>query len=232
MNVSTHDLTAKQIHFFDHFLIDGTQKALHALDSMFGLDIDSSDSSIEIAPGDNPEFLQQLGSGSVYTVSSAMTGDLQGRILLLLRSGDFRTLIKIMKPILSLLLQPDDGDGDTGPPPGKVDYHREMMDILSEMANILIGLYAKSIYKICDITTHYSVPKIEKDSNQQAIRQFLSASAKKGQPQLVIENEFFVTDKPVKLWFLIAPTPKSFAKILRKIEQHTDFNGAALTMTN
>ncbi|MGD8385454.1 MAG: hypothetical protein PVF89_08605 [Lysobacterales bacterium] len=230
MNVSTNDLTAKQVDFFDHFLIDGTQKALHALDSMFGLDIDSSDSSIEIAPGDNSEFLQQLGSGSLYTVSSSMTGDLQGRILLLLRAGDFRTLIKIMKPILSLLLQPDDGDREN--PPDKADFHKEMMDILSEMANILIGLYAKSIYKICDITTHYSVPKIEKDSDQQAIRQFLSASAKTGQPQLVIENEFYVTDKPVKLWFLIAPTPKSFAKILRKIEQHADFNGATLTMTH
>lgn len=230
MNVSTHDLTAKQVDFFDHFLIDGTQKALHALDSMFGLDIDSSDSSIEIAPGDNPEFLQQLGSGSLYTVSSAMTGDLQGRILLLLRSGDFRTLIKIMKPILSLLLQPNDGERQYAP--DKADYHKEMMDILSEMANILIGLYAKSIYKICDITTHYSVPKIEKDSDQQAIRQFLSVSAKTGQSQLLIENEFYVMDKPVKLWFLIAPTPKSFAKILRKIEQHTDFNGASLTTTH
>jgi len=232
MNTGTHSLTEKQVDSFDQFLMDGTEKALYALDSMFGLDIDSSDSSIEIAPGGDSGILDQLGDGTLYTVSSAMVGDLQGRILLLMRSSDFISMIKVMKPILKLLLQSAHDAGETAKHPDDVDFHKEMMDILSEMANIMIGLYAKAIYKICDITTHYSVPKILKDTDQRAIRKFLATSGKKGRPQLVIQNEFYVMDKPINLWFLISPTQKSFDKILQKIEQHAEADGAQAVLTH
>ena len=44
------NLTEKQNNSFNPFLLSGTGKALNALNTMFGLSIDRSDSSIEISP--------------------------------------------------------------------------------------------------------------------------------------------------------------------------------------
>lgn len=238
MIATPSNLTTKQVNSFDRLLVDGTEGALNALDALFGLDIESSDSCIEIAPAINSENLKDLGSGTLYTVSSAMLGDMQGKILLLLRPSDFKYLSKAMRPVLDLLFlsgtdtdltaldnQHKDctQDNDAGSI-GEADFDEQMIDTLSEMANIIIGLYTKAIYKICDLNTHYSVPKVLKDIDQQAIRQVLSSSEVSGQQHLVIQNEFFVMDRSIKLWLVISPTQKSFQKILKKIERQEEYH--------
>ena len=232
------NLTDKQINSFDRFLMDGTQKAINVLDNMFGLDIDSSDSCIEIAPAVNSENLKHLGNGTLYTVSSAMVGGMQGKILMLMRSSDFITLSKAMKPILNLLFWtgtdadltiPDSQnvdwmEDDDIENPEDAEFHKQMMDTLSEIANVFIGLYAKAIYKICDLNTHYSVPEALKDTDQRIIRQVLWSPEVSNRLHLIIQNEFFVMDKPIKIWCLISPTQKSFLDILKRIECHKEYH--------
>jgi len=227
MIASQLNLTDKQVNSFDRFLMDGTEKALSALDNMFGLDIDSSDSCIEIS-----ENLKHLGNGTLYTVSSAMIGDMQGKILVLMRSRDFKYLSKAMKPVLSLLFwsgtdadltipdsQAEEWMEDDGMEMSEdAEFHTQMMDTLGEMANVFIGLYAKAIYKICDLNTHYSVPFAMKDTDQKIVQQVLWSPEVSDQLHLVIQNEFFVMGKPIKLWCLISPTRKSFRNILKRIE--------------
>ena len=232
MIASQLNLSNKQVSSFDRFLFDGTEKALNALDNMFGLDIESSDSCIEISPAINSENLKHLGDGPLYTVSSAMVGEMQGKILVLMRSSDFKHLSKAMKPTLSLLFwtgtdadltildeQDEDWmDDDAEDIPEDAEYHRQMMDTLSEMANVFIGLYAKAIYNICQLNTHYSVPFAMKDTNQKIVHQVLWSPEASGQLHLVIQNEFYVMNKPIKMWYLISPTNKSFRDILKRIE--------------
>jgi chemotaxis protein CheY-P-specific phosphatase CheC len=232
------NLTEKQVISFDKFLADGTERALSALDNMFGLDIDSSDSSIEITPAVNSENLKHLGNGTLYTVSSAMVGELQGKILVLMRACDFKYLSKAMKPVLSLLfwtgtdddltimdsLEQDWMEDDETEESEDEEFQKQMMDTLGEMANIFIGLYAKAIYKICHMSTHYSVPFAMKDTNQQIVQQVLWSPEVSDQLHLVIQNEFFVMDKPIRLWCLISPTQKSFRDILERIEHQEEYH--------
>ena len=231
-------LTSKQVHSFDRVLMDGTGKALSVLETMFGLDIESSDSSIEISSAIQSENLKHLGNEALYTVSSAMVGDMQGSVLLLMRSSDFNHLGKAMRPVLSLLFlsstdvdlklldsqQPAWMNSNNVMLAEDTDYHAQMMDMLSEMANIFIGLYAKAIYRISDLNTHYSVPEALKDPGQQAIQKILSSSEASEQLHLVIQNEFFVMDKPIKLWCLISPTEESFQDILNRIERREEYH--------
>ena len=235
-------LTSKQINSFDRFLVDGTGKALNALETMFALNIDSSDSSIEIATGVNSEILKHLGSGTLYIVSSAMEGDMQGSILLLMRSGDFKYLGEVMRPVLSLLyLSSPDADLatlDSQKPDWAQDndarhaadeaFDEQMMDMLAEMGNVLFGLYAKAMYRICNLDTHHSVPEVLRDPEQQTIQLVLSSTEVADQLNLVIENEFVVMDRAIKLWCLISPTQRSFQNILNKIESLYDYQGQGL----
>jgi chemotaxis protein CheY-P-specific phosphatase CheC len=165
-------------------------------------------------------------------------GEMQGKILVLMRSCDFKHLSKAMRPTLSLLFwtgtdadltitdsqEQDWTEDDEAEEPEDAEFHRQMMDTLSEMANIFIGLYAKAIYKICNLNTHYSVPFAMKDTNQQIVQQVLWSPEVSNQLHLVIQNEFFVMDKPIKLWCLISPTKKSFRDILKRIEHKEEYH--------
>lgn len=236
----THELklTEKQVNSFDRFLVDGTQKALCALDDMFGLDIECSDSCIEITQATFSESLKHLGDEPLYTVSSAMVGDMQGRIFVLMRASDFQLLGKAMKPMLDLLFCSDiDADltvsGDQGDTQLENGYtwkteedlfQEQMMDTLSEMANVFIGLYTRAIYSISDMTTHYSVPYAIKDPQQQIVRHFLLSPETSNQFHLVIQNEFFVQGNPIKLWCLFSPTRQSLRNILYRVENHSELH--------
>ena len=228
------NLTEKQVNSFDRFLIDGTQKALSALDDMFGLDIQCSDSCFEITPALSSESLKHLGDEPLYTVSSAMVGDMQGRIFILMRASDFKHLSKAMKPTLDLLFCAEN-DADQAPGKGHPEnndglktvddtFHEQMMDTLSEMANVFIGLYARAIHGISKLNTHYSVPYAIKDPSQEILRHFLWAPEASEQLHLVIQNEFFVLDKPIKLWCLFSPTRRSLRNILDRIESNTEYH--------
>lgn len=242
MNNGQPNLTDKQVNSFNRFLFDGTEKALNALDNMFGLDIDSSDSCIEIAPAIDSENLKGLGEGTLYTVSSSMVGDMQGKIVVLMRSSDFKRLSKAMKPMLSLLFwtgtdadltipnesedaREDDWVEDENSEVSEdAEFHKQMMDTLSEMANVFIGLYAKAICNICGLNTHYSVPEAMRDTDQQVVRQILSSPDVSDQLHMVIQNEFFVMERPIKLWCLISPTRRSFQEILSRMERRQELH--------
>ena len=231
MNTNQLSLTSKQINSFDRFLVDGTSKALNALETTFSLNIDSSDSSIEIATAANSEILKHLGNGTLYIVSSAMAGDMQGSLVLLMRSSDFKYLGEVMRPVLSLLflsnpdadlatldnLKPSWMQNDDMPHASDEAFHEQMMDMLTEMGNVFIGLYTQAFYKLCALNTHHSVPEALLDTDQLAIQQVLSSAAP-DQLHLLIENELFVDSKPIKQWCLISPTQKSFQRILNRIE--------------
>ncbi len=236
MIAKQQSLTEKQLKSFDRFLVDGTRKALNALEVMFGLNIDSSDSTIEIAPAVNSETLKHLGNGTLYVVSSSLVGDLQGSMLLLMRSDDFKYLGEMMRPILSLLFlsAPDADlseldsrkpdwmqDNDTGSS-GDTAFDEQMMDTLAEMGNVLFGLYTKAMCNICALNSHHSVPEASRDPEQRAIQKLLSSSEGKRQLRMIIENEFVMTGRPIKIWCLISPEQKSFQEILGRIENRNN----------
>ena len=232
MIANQQGLTPKQVDSFDRFLIEGTSSTLDALETMFGLNIDSSASNIEIAPQADIENLKHLGSGLLYVVSSSLVGDMQAKILLLMRLVDFEYLSEVMRPVLSLLFlcSPDSDleqlnrqmlecvqDNDTRDS-DEIVFHEQMMDTLVEMGNVLIGLYSKAIQNIYHLNTSHSLPFVLRDPDQRLIQRVMSSSEATDQSYLVIENEFVVMDRPIKLWCLISPTKESFQDILERIE--------------
>ena len=235
MKIGDHSgLNMVQINSFNRFLLDSTGKVLTALEAMLGVSIDSSDSSIDVSPAADNENLKHVGSGGLYTVSCEIEGDLQGQVLLLMRSGDFNYLSEVMRPILSLMFlsspdtdldeldkqMPDWMQDKDGGREGYAAYREHMLDTLAEMGNLLIGLYSKGIYRISDINTHHTVPQVTRDPDQIAIHKLLSSPQAKDKFHLVIENEFVMMGKPVKLWCLISPSRESFQRMLDQIDSH------------
>jgi chemotaxis protein CheY-P-specific phosphatase CheC len=223
-------LTKNQINYFDRFLVASTSKVLNAVETMVALEIDSSHSSLEIMPAVNIEKLEPLCSEPLFVISSGMMGELQGGLHLLMRSSDFKTLGEVMKPILKLLFlsdsdtdlttlesqQPDWMKDDQKPLKDDPAFHGRMMDVLTELGNVLFGIYTKAVYVTFDLHTNHSLPESSKDTDQQYIQQILSSPALLYRQHLVIENEFSILNKTFKLWCLISPERKSFQEILNR----------------
>lgn len=233
-------LTTNQVISFDHFMLDSTANSLRALEIIFELSIGGSSSSIEIAPAAYNASLKNFGEGSLYIISSDLLGEVNGNIVLFLRADDFNYLSEVMKPAMSVLFManPDENlaAADSQKPywlqnhvTAYMDediYREHMMDTLAEMGNILIGLYSKSIYKICELNSHHSVPLVMKeDPEQETLRAILSASDEQEQQHLVIENEFYLNEEPITLWCLFSPTSESFRDMLNGIDRRNESRG-------
>ena len=232
MIANKQSLSKNQINSFDRFLVASTGKVLNVLETMFALKIDSSDSSIKIVPTVNIEKIEHLSSEPLYVISSEMAGELQGSLHLLMRSSDFKSLSELMKPVLKLLFlsstdadlatledqKPDWMQDDDKPHPDESAFHEQMMDALTEMGNVLFGVYTSAIYMIYDLHTYHSYPESLRDPELQPIQKILSSPELPDQQHLVIENEFSVLGKLIRFWCLISPSQKSFQEILNRIE--------------
>lgn len=227
MYLTRAELTDPQIRTFDRFLLDGTDRAIIALEQVFGLDIDHSDSNIEVAGIADSVFLSHLGEEKLYAVSCTMSGDLEGRISLLLRSTDFGGLGRVMRPVLNLLFLADPDDdlesleqhkpdwlqSEIPAPLEDESYHGRMMDVLSELGNVLIGMYVKALYKAFRVAAHHTAPLAREAPHRSSIRGLVGRSGKR--LHLVIENEFSIDDHAIGMWLLISPTRKSFRQLLQ-----------------
>jgi len=231
MIVNQLDLTKNQINSFDRFLLTSTSKALDALETMLALNIDSSDSSIEIARVVDVEKIAPLSREPLYVISSEMAGELQGNLYLFICSSDLKNLSEAIKPTFELLFlsspdadlatlesqKPDWMNDDYKPHTDDSAFHEQMMDVLTEMANVLFGIYTKTIYAIYDLHTYHSLPESLRDTDRQHLQQILSSPKLLKKYHLVIMNEFSASHKPIKLWCLISPTRKSLKEILNRI---------------
>ena len=63
-----------------------------------------------------------------------------------------------------------------------------------------------------------------KDTNQKLVRQVVSSPEVSDKLHLVIQNEFYVMDKPISLWCLISPTRESFRDILTRIDDRDELH--------
>jgi chemotaxis protein CheY-P-specific phosphatase CheC len=225
-------LNKNQIESFDRFLVTATRDALDYLESMFLLNIDSSSADINIEPAVNNEKIHQLGESPLYAISSSMTGELQGNLHLLMRTDDFQSMGEVMKPILKLVFlsspdanladlecqMPDWMQDDENPSVEDMTFHEQLMDTLTEIGNLLFGVYSRAFYKIYDLHTSLSSPQALKNPDQQPINKILSTPEPPDQWHLLIENEFVVLNKSIRFWSLISVTQKSFNEILDRIK--------------
>jgi len=226
------NLTQRQINCIDDFLVYGTQQAIEALEVMFGLPIDDSESTIEIATVRSSHNLHFLINEGLHIVSSAMSGELQGHIVLLMRASDYRRWCEVMRPVLALLyLSSTDEDLatlDRGKPSWMEDadadskeesFQAAMRDALNEMGNVLFGIYTRAISKTLRLEAFHSVPRCTLSPGGRIVMEDTSNTDTLDQLQLVIQNDFHVMDQDLRIWCLISPTRDSFHHMMDTIDR-------------
>jgi chemotaxis protein CheC len=100
---------------------------------------------------------------------------------------------------------------------GRTDSHPdvdEMMSILSEIANILAGVFLTAIHDFCRLSVQHSVPVAAVDMVQALLDESLAARTVEGQTIILVKNEFLIGDDHVKAFLLIFPSEGSIKALL------------------
>ncbi len=224
------NLSKNQINYIDRFLVNSTRQSLELLETTFMLQIDSSDSNIEIVATADIEKIERLNSESLYVIPSEMTGELQGHLHLLMRLSDFINLGEMLKPTLEFLFLSEHDVNLAAPESQKPNWMQDknkskmdesafqnhLMDALTEMGNSLFGIYTNAFYETYDLYTHHSPLRPLRDSDQRSIQQVLLSPEMQNKQHFVVENEIHVLNNHIRLWCLISPTQKSFEEILNR----------------
>lgn len=224
-------MTKNQLAYFDRLLVANTRKTLDVLETIFSINVDSSDSRIKISPTVDLETSERLNSGSLFIISSKMTGEMQGSLSLLMRATDFKNLGEVLKPGLKLLFlsspdadlstlddqTPDWMEEDDQPDQDYGVFLEQMIDTSKEFGNVLFGVYTSAIYSVFDLHTRHCLPEFSKITSQQPIHEVLSSRKLLNRQHLLIENSFSVSQNQFHLWLLVSPTKKSLQVMLNRV---------------
>lgn len=228
-------LSEHQSISFERFLQSGTGKVLKAFENMFELEIERSESLMEIARAHDSEALRDVVADPLYAVSSDLSGELRGRVHLLLQTGDLNDLAELLKPVLSLLfLSSPDADLKTldNARPGWMEdlgmpamddacFQAQMMDALSELGNVLIGIYSRLIHDLSALGTRRSLPRVEYVADPKAVPLNFHGVGTGDVPLMIIDHLIQVDGAPIHLWCVISFAPDSFQDLLRGIDTRT-----------
>lgn len=233
-------LNEHQSHSFDRFLLGGTGKVLNALETMFELEVETSESLLEIVAANDSDALREVRNEWLYTVSSDLQGELEGSVQVLMRSTDIDHLAELLRPLLSLLFlscpntdletldtaKPGWLDDQITAPMKDAEFRAQMLDMLTEMGNVLIGLYSRAMFELSTLSAHHSMPLVDWHANPGTLMELLGRNGTPEQLCLVIDNQFLIAGHPIHMWCVISLSPGSFRNLLQGIDACADLTGS------
>jgi chemotaxis protein CheC len=93
---------------------------------------------------------------------------------------------------------------------------------LSEMANILAGVYLTAIYDFCELNIFHSVPIMATDMLQALLDETIAGQGTAEGAIILITNEFLISSKPFKTFLLIRPCLTSTAVLVDSMKTAND----------
>lgn len=225
-------LSERQSNGLNRFLLGGTEWVLRTIETMFEVEIEKSESLMEIAPANESEFLRTVNDRALYTISSDLAGDLQGRVCLLVQSAHVQHLADLMMPVLTLLFLSDaDADLQTlerskpgwmgeagGPAMQDAEFQAQMTDLLGELGNVLIGSYTRTLFEWSALATRHSLPRVGGNVAWKDVLILLDHCSVQRHPGLIIQHHLQIGGRPVSLWCVISLVPDSLGNLLSAIE--------------
>jgi chemotaxis protein CheC len=91
---------------------------------------------------------------------------------------------------------------------------KAILGTLSELANILAGVYLTAIYEFCELNIYHSVPFMAVETLQTILDETNAALDLAGHAVILITNEFVISSKRFKTFFVILPRVNAAAILI------------------
>lgn len=182
--------TEEDKDFIREMMNIGAGNATTALAQMLKIPVDMKIPAVHIAPPPKISILIGKPALAVSCVKMNMVGDISGELFFIVPDKYKAVLIEKAK-----LAMP----GSTEKSPG-VDS-----SVLEEIGNIIAGVYLTSIHDFCNLNIYHTVPVLADDMLLALLDETLATKTRAVQSLLLVENEFIISEKKIRAYFLIIP---------------------------
>jgi chemotaxis protein CheC len=216
-----------ELDFLKETMNIGAGNTATALSQMLKCTVDISIPEVKILPLAEVHSILAEPSFPVVSVRMGMVGDVKGDLFFIVPNKQKMRLINLVRkasPGYSHLRKAEQESAKRDPKkPGPGILNRELTDldrsILTEIGNIVAGVYLTAIHDFCRLNIYHSVPCLICDMIQAALDESLVNLSWQLQTTFLIENIFVVENDHIRTFLLIIPSKESIDTLVDSIEQ-------------
>jgi len=180
----------------------GAGNAATALAQMFERDVDMNLPNVYILPTSQASSILRDPSLPVVCVKMNMVGDVTGNLFFIVPDEHKVNLTYLTERAIQV---PKNRGTD-------VD-----LSVLTEVGNIVAGVYLTAVHDFCRLTIYHTVPTTAIDMIQSLLDESLNVLSSQIQMIVVIESEFIVDERCIKTFFLMIPSVASVKTMVNSI---------------
>jgi chemotaxis protein CheY-P-specific phosphatase CheC len=214
MNNAPNVFSKVETWFLGALLQNGNARVSDSLEMLTGEAVEKVKVQIKVIPGS--EVLRSLDTimGRLATVISNISGDLLGEFLFFQTEQDYRVLTELMSPTLIGISEEDKGDPASYLVPEWLKKQRRkhmagnrgkhvMLDAISELANVLFGVYGTAVYDSANLAIFQAMPRATLDPHHDLLAEAVDRNVKTTNLAVLISIDFVITKKDLKIWLLM-----------------------------
>ena len=197
-------LSEEHLDFLREMMNIGAGNAATAFTQMLQCEVEVRIPTVHVLPA--PKAFSILGDPSlpVLCVRMGMVGDAMGALFFIVPDEQKKNLTHLVERATPGLEKksPD------------VD-----LSVLTEVGNIIAGVYLTAIHDFCGLHIYHSVPTLAIDMIQSLLDESFAALSLQVQTIILIENEFIVEENRIRTFLLMIPAAQSVKILVNSIGQ-------------
>jgi len=196
-------LSEEQVDFLREMMNIGAGNAATALGQMLRCQVNMEIPLAHVLPV--PKVFSVLGDPSlpVACVRMGMVGDVVGELFFIVPAGQRADLTHLAERAMP------------GPTKKAPDLD---LSVLTEIGNILVGVYLTAIHDFCQLHIYHTVPTIAIDMIQSLLDESIVALSPHVRALILIENEFIVEERHIRTFLLLIPAVQSVRTLVDSVE--------------
>ena len=221
MNKIEKTMSPEQTDFLTEMMNIGAGHATTALTQMLKCRVDTIVPRVTALPVPHLTTVFSDPSLPVTAVKMGMVGSITGCAFFIVPQEHMRTLAGMVEQANAEWLIPRAGPPH---PATKSATHIQPSDnldvsIVTEIANILVGVYMGAVNEFCKLNIYHTVPAAATDMIQSLLDEVLIQMSSQMQAVLLVENEFTMEERRLVTYLLIVPSAESIQTLVDSIEQ-------------
>ena len=204
MNDKEKLLSEEQLDFLREMISIGAGNAATAFTQMLQCEVKVTIPAVHILP--SPRVSSVLGEPSlpVLCVRMGMVGDVAGELFFIVPDEQKTKLTHLV---------------ERATPGTKKKYTDVDLSVLTEVGNIIAGVYLTAIHDFCKLNIYHTVPTLAIDMIQSLLDESIATLSRQVQTLILIENEFMVDEHLIRTFFLMVPAMESVKTLVDSIDQ-------------
>ena len=219
-------LSEEQLDFLCEMMSIGAGNAATALTQMLRCQVDVKIPMIHELPALQTPSVIGDPSLPAACVRMSLVGNIEGELFFIVPDEQKATLIDLAERAML------GGDGEKQ---GRREIENEKsspifpfpdslvlgpdLSVLTEIGNILAGVYLTAIHDFCQLNIYHSVPTIAIDMLQSLLDESIITLSRQVQKIILIENEFILEANRIRTFLLVVPAAQSVRLLIDSIER-------------